>query len=389
MVSKELRKLTPQQVQAIDVFTGEAIVAKFDTQLRIVEPDPTLTSRHYLAPGFIDLQVNGFAGVDYNSPVAPHDEIARSILEILATGVTRFYPTVITGSAPDMTGALKNLAQARAKVVHGEAMEGFHVEGPFIAAEDGPRGAHPRHCVRPPSIDEYRRFQEAADGHVRLMTVAPEWPGIASLIETMVQDGVVVSIGHTAANSEQIDEAVRAGATMSTHLGNGAHSELRRHPNYLWDQMANDHLTASFITDGIHIGQNFFRVALRAKGLERSVLVTDAVMPTGCAPGEYMLGEVAVTLHPGDRVTLRGGTRLAGAALKMHHGIAHAIRLGGISLSDAVTMATVNAARVGRLPGRGLGLVAGERADLVEFDYAQDQLTIRRVWMSGHPVYVA
>ena len=153
--------------------------------------------------------------------------------------------------------------------------------------------------------------------------------------------------------------------------------------------MANDQLTASFITDGIHIGQNFFRVALRAKGMERSVLVTDAVMPTGCAPGEYMLGEVAVTLHPGDRVTLRGGTRLAGAALTMHHGIAHAIRLGGISLADAVTMATVNPARVGRIPGRNLGLVPEERADLVEFDYAQGQLTIRRVWMSGHPVYVA
>ena len=380
--------MTRQHARGLSLSTGEGLIATFHTQIESVDPDPNPAS-HYLAPGFIDLQVNGFAGVDYNSPLTPHDEIARSILAIFATGVTRFYPTVITGSAPDMTGALKNLAQARAKVPYAEAMEGFHVEGPFISAADGPRGAHPRHCVRAPSIDEYRRFQDAAQGHVRLMTVAPEWPGITSLIETMVQDGVVVSIGHTAANSEQIDEAVRAGATMSTHLGNGAHSELRRHPNYLWDQMANDHLTASFITDGIHIGQNFFRVALRAKGIARSVLVTDAVMPTGCEPGEYMLGEVAVTLHPGDRVTLRGGTRLAGAALKMHHAIAHAIRLGAISLSSAVTMATVNPARVGRIAGRTLGLVPEERADLVEFDYAEGQLTIRRVWMSGEPVYGA
>lgn len=381
--------MTAQPARGIHLSNGQTVIAGFHALLEAVEPDPNPIGGQYLAPGFIDLQVNGFAGVDYNSPVAPHDEIARSILAIFATGVTRFYPTVITGSAPDMTGALKNLAQARAKVPYGEAMEGFHVEGPFISAEDGPRGAHPRHCVRAPSIDEYRRFQDAAQGHVRLMTVSPEWPGIASLIETMVQEGVVVSIGHTGASSQQIDEAVRAGATMSTHLGNGAHSELHRHPNYLWDQMANDHLTASFITDGIHIGQNFFRVALRAKGIARSVLVTDAVMPTGCEPGDYMLGEVAVTLHEGDRVTLRGGTRLAGAALKMHHAIAHAMRLGGISLSDAVTMATVNAARVGRIAGRSLGLVAGERADLVEFEYAENQLTIRRVWMSGEPVYVA
>ncbi len=379
------------EAQGINLSTGEAVTAEFGPAVQTVEPVLAGTVTNYLAPGFIDLQVNGFAGVDYNSPLAPHDEIERSIRAMFATGVTRFYPTVITGSPEDMTGALRNLAQARHKIPSAAAMEGYHVEGPYIAAEDGPRGAHPRHCVRPPSVDEYRRFQEAAEGHVRLMTVAPEWPGITTLIETMVQDGVVVSIGHTAANGAQIEEAVRAGATMSTHLGNGAHSEMKRHPNYLWDQMANDKLTASFITDGIHIGANFFRVALRAKGLERAVLVTDAVMPAGCAPGEYMLGEIPVTLHPGDRVTLRGGDRLAGAALKMHNGIGHAMRLGGISLRDAVTMATTNPARVGRISGRWRGLTAGERADLVEFDFAEDtfQLTIRRVWMGGQQVYAA
>lgn len=376
-----------RQAKGINLSTGEVVVVGFETVLQLVEPDLSGTPvDHYLAPGFIDLQVNGFAGVDYNSPLSPHDEIARSIQAIFATGVTRFYPTVITGSAPDMTGALRNLARARDAIRHGAAMEGFHVEGPFISAEDGPRGAHPRHCVRAPSEDEYRRFQEAAQGHVRLMTVAPEWPGITKLIETMVQDGVVVSVGHTAATGAQIDEAVRAGATMSTHLGNGAHAELRRHPNYLWDQMADDRLSASFITDGIHIGENFFRVALRAKGLERCVLVTDAVMPAGCAPGDYMLGEIAVTLHPGDRVTLRGGTRLAGAALKMNDGIARAITLGNVSLRDAVTMATTNAARVGRISGRRRGLQAGERADLVEFDYAENRLAIRRVWLGGEQV---
>ena len=376
-----------QTASGINLQTGEAVMVGFEETIETVEP--AVVGGPYLAPGFIDLQVNGFAGVDYNSPVAAHEEIARSILAIFATGVTRFYPTVITGSAEDMTGALKNLAAARRSVPYGTAMEGFHVEGPFISAEDGPRGAHPRHCVRAPSIDEYRRFQEAAEGQVRLMTVAPEWPGIMRLIETMVQEGVVVSIGHTGATSEQIDDAVRAGATMSTHLGNGAHGELRRHPNYLWDQMANDRLTASFITDGIHIGQNFFRVALRAKGLERCVLVTDAVMPAGCAPGDYMLGEVPVTLHPGDRVTLRGGDRLAGAALKMHDGIGHAMRLGGISLRDAVTMATTNAARVGRIAGRWRGLHTGERADLVAFDVAEGNLAVRQVWMGGERVYLA
>jgi N-acetylglucosamine-6-phosphate deacetylase len=383
--------MTKQQAQGINLSTGEAVIATFAEAIETVEPDLTSSVTNYLAPGFIDLQVNGFAGVDYNSPATAHDEIERSIGALFATGVTRFYPTVITGSADDMTGAFRNLAKAKARIAHGAAMEGFHAEGPFISAEDGPRGAHPRHCVRAPSVEEYRRFQDAAEGNIRLMTVSPHWPGITTLIETMVQEGVVVSIGHTGADGVQIEEAVKAGATMSTHLGNGAHSEMRRHPNYLWDQMANDKLTASFITDGIHIGQNFFRVALRAKGIERSVIVTDAVMPAGCAPGDYMLGEVAVTLHPGDRVTLRGGDRLAGAALKMHDGIGRAVRLGGISLRDAVTMATTNAARVGRISGRWRGLQAGERGDLVEFDFddATHQVTLRRVWMSGEPVYAA
>ena len=383
--------MNQSEATGLNLSTAEAVQIGFGAAIDTVEPMLEDAVQHYVAPGFIDLQVNGFAGVDYNSPTSPHEEIERSVGAIFATGVTRFYPTVITGTHADMTGAFRNLAAAKDKLRHGAAMEGFHCEGPFISAEDGPRGAHPRHCVRAPTVDEYRRFQDAASGHIRLMTVSPEWPGIAALIETMVQEGVVVSIGHTGANRAQIDDAVKAGATMSTHLGNGAHAELRRHPNYLWDQMANDRLIASFITDGIHIGDNFFRVALRAKGVERSVLVTDAVMPAGCQPGDYMLGEIPVTLHPGDRVTLRGGDRLAGAALKMHDGIGRAIRLGGISLRDAVTMATTNAARAGRISGRWRGLQAGERGDLVEFDYAEatSTLRIRRVWMSGEPVYQA
>ena len=129
----------------------------------------------------------------------------------------------------------------------------------------------------------------------------------------MASEGVVVSLGHTKATTEEIKACVKAGATMSTHLGNGAHQDLRRHPNYIWDQLAEDKLTASFITDGIHLGASFLKSAIRAKGLERSVLVTDAVMPAGCEPGDYMLGEVPVTLHADKSVTLRGGTKLAGA----------------------------------------------------------------------------
>ncbi len=376
-----------------NVLTGELVVVEGSRAFTAVEPlFGQAAPDTWLAPGFIDLQVNGFAGVDYCAPTASMEEIGRSIRAQFATGVTRLLPTVITGSQPVMEGALRRLAEAREQLPEGEAIEGFHVEGPHISPEDGPRGAHPLAAVRPPCLDEYRRLQEAARGGIKIVTISPEWPEAPKFIETIVGEGVVASIGHTKADAAQIQDAVRAGATMSTHIGNGAHAVLARHPNYLWEQLAEDRLAASFIVDGIHLGASFLKVALRAKGLERSVLITDAVMPALCPPGDYRLGEVDVTLHPpGDRVTLRGGTRLAGSALRMDHGVGHLVRLGGVTLRDAITMATTNAARAGRIAGRLRGIQPAEKADLVEFrwDDSARQLTVVRTWLAGELVYSA
>lgn len=374
----------------VEIFSGSAVevsaAAVIDVVDHLIAPPAGLP---FLAPGFIDLQVNGFAGVDYCSPEAPQDGIARSIHSMYATGVTRFFPTVITGTAENMAGALRNLAKARESLAEGVSMEGFHVEGPHISPEDGPRGAHPRHCVRPPDFDEFLRWQEAANGHVRLVTVSPEWPEAPSYIERVVRTGVVVSIGHTKADAAQIEAAVSAGATLSTHLGNGAHSILPRHPNYLWEQLADDRLAASFIVDGIHLGAAFLKVALRAKGIERAILVTDAVMPAGCKPGPYMLGEVEVELHEDQSVRLRGGTRLAGSALKMDSAVGNVMRLTGVSLRDAVVMATINPARVGRIASRRRGIATGEHADIVLFDINDGRLQVRETWVAGERVYTA
>ena len=375
-----------------DPLTGSIVEVATNGIIQSVEPliHPP-GEAPYLAPGWIDLQVNGFAGVDYCSPVAHMDEIARSVGVIHSTGVTRFLPTIITGSPDDMTGALANLALAKESLAEGAAMEGFHVEGPFISPEDGPRGAHPRHWVRPPSLDEFHRFQDAARGHIRLFTIAPEWPGSPAFIETLVGEGVVVSIGHTNATGEQIRDAVSAGATMSTHLGNGAHAVLQRHPNYIWEQLAEDRLTAGFIVDGIHLPKSFLVAALRAKGIERSVLVTDAVMPAGCKPGRYRLSELEVELLPDDRVVLAGQTRLAGSSLRIDRGIENLVKLAGISLAEALTMASRNAARAARITSRQRGLAPGERGDLVEFDFdpSRSVITVRRTILSGQVVYSA
>ena len=143
----------------------------------------------WVAPGLIDIQVNGFAGVDYNSPDTPLDEIARSIEVIKASGVTRFYPTVITGSNSNIRGSLANLARAKRELAAGPAMPGFHVEGPWISAVDGPRGAHPLEHVRPPTIEEFHQFQESAEGNIRLITLAPESAGAVPVIEYLVKQG--------------------------------------------------------------------------------------------------------------------------------------------------------------------------------------------------------
>jgi N-acetylglucosamine-6-phosphate deacetylase len=324
----------------------------------------------YVAPAWIDLQVNGYAAVDYNSPATTPEEIARSIAVQHATGTARLYPTVITGSPENMEGSLRNLARAKEALGRdGESIEGLHVEGPHISGEDGPRGAHPKQWVRPPDVEEYRRWQEATNGLVRLVTVSPEWSETPRYIEALVRDGVVVSIGHMKATGEQIRDAVSAGATMSTHIGNGAHAVLPRHPNYIWEQLADDRLAAGFIVDGIHLSESFFKVALRAKGVMRSVLVTDASMPAGAAPGRYQLGEVEVELTEDGRVVLAGGTRLAGSSLRLDRALENAMRQAGIGLPEAISMLTQNPARVGRIAGRQRGLTPGERADLVLFRF--------------------
>lgn len=374
----------------IETFGGTPIRVTFDDIISAVEP-ATSSDGIYLAPGYIDLQVNGFLGVDYNDPKCTMEQIARSIQGLFATGVTRFYPTVITGSPAGMLGALRNLRCAKERLREGAAIDGFHVEGPHISPEDGPRGAHPRRWVRPPDIDEFHRWQEATDNQVRIVTLAPDWPQTLRYIEAVTAEGVVVSIGHTNATAQQIADAVSAGASLSTHLGNGAHAVMRRHPNYIWEQLAEDRLMADFIVDGIHLPPSFLKVALRAKSVGRSVLVTDAAAPAGCPPGRYQLGEQPVELTADNRVMLVGQERLAGSALRMDRGVENLMRIAGLSLADATSMATTNAARAGKVPDRSAGLAAGDRADLIEYRFNSSDLTItiKSTYVSGEKVYAA
>ncbi len=382
-------------VQGKATGTSSVLRVDFDAVLLavddVIRPQPT---EEFIAPGFIDLQVNGFAGVDYNDPASSHQAIARSIQKMFSTGVTRFLATIITGSEERITGAIKNLLAAKNqfssdRLPEGEALAGLHIEGPHLSPEDGPRGAHPLEHIRPPNIAEFHRWQDVADGAIRLITISPEWPGAPGYIDAVVREGVVASIGHTKATSDQIKAAVDAGATMSTHLGNAAHPMLHKTQNYIWDQLADERLAASFIVDGIHIPRVFVHSAMRAKGLDRSILVTDAVMPAMCEPGPFKLGQVEVELLANGSVVLRGGNRLAGSAVRMNQAVAKTVELASISLHQAVTLATTNAARVGRMAGRQRGLVPGEKADLIRFSWNPDTfcLTILETIVAGMSAY--
>jgi N-acetylglucosamine-6-phosphate deacetylase len=281
-----------------------------------------------------------------------------------------------------MLASLRNLRRTQMELPRGRAIAGFHVEGPHIGAEDGPRGAHPAQWVRPPDLAEFARWQDATDNNIRLVTLSPHWPEAPRYISALVKAGVVVSIGHTGANTEQIGRAADAGATLSTHLGNAAHKMVAKFPNCLWDQLAEDRLHASFIVDGLHLDPAFLRVALRTKSVERTILVTDAAAPAGAAPGNYRLGALEVELTSDDRVVLTGTRKLAGSALRMNHAIANLARIGGVSLRDAIRTVTINPSRLIGLEGRAEGLKTGDRGDLVVFRQT-DGIAIEAVYLDG------
>ena len=365
-----------------NVTTDETVAVDFDQTIGSVRTAEAETGDLCVAPGFVDIQVNGFAGVDFNNPSASVQEIGRALDAMFATGVTRCLPTVITGPPNAMLASLRNLRRAQLELPLGRAIAGFHVEGPHIGAEDGPRGAHPTASVRPPDFDEFQQWRDATEGNIRLVTLSPHWPDAVDYISAVVKAGVVIGIGHTGATAEQIAAAVDAGAKLSTHLGNAAHKMVPKFPNCLWDQLAEDRLDASFIVDGLHLDAAFLRVAVRAKSIERTILVTDAAAPAGAAVGKYRLGELDVELTDADRVVLAGTQKLAGSALRMNRAIANLVRIGGVSLRDAVQTATTNPATLIGLDGRMRGLSAGERGDIVMFRDAPG-LPIEAVYLDG------
>lgn len=294
-------------------------------------------------PGLIDLQVNGFAGIDFNDQSLTTDGVAHAIARMRATGVTRCLPTLITGPFERFAACARVLTAVR-----DPAIAGFHMEGPYISAVEGARGAHPVDHIVPATMDDFKRRQEACDGRIRLVTLAPEVAGALPLIERLVESGVRVAIGHTAGTPAEIAAGVAAGATLATHLGNGCPQMLPRHPNPIWELLAADQVVISLIADGHHLPGSTVKAMSRAKGADRTILVTDAMAAAGCPAGRYAIGGVDCVLGENGRVSLPGTPYLAGSALTLDRAIGNMVRFAGVPLRDAVAMAST-------IPARWLG----------------------------------
>jgi len=338
----------------------------------------------FAGPGLVDLQINGYMGYDFNdAPVEPATVVSAT-RELWKEGVTTYYPTITTNADANIESGMRAIASACEQDADcARSIAGIHLEGPFISPYDGPRGAHKADFVMAPDWSKFQRWQEASGGRIRMVTLSPEWPEAAEFIASCTASGVKAAIGHTAATTEQIHQAIEAGATMSTHFGNGAHLTLPRHPNYLWDQLASDDLWAGLIADGFHLPLSVLKVAMKAKG-ERALLVSDAVHLGGLPPGTYHSrkrtyvvktpeGRIHLADHPGI---------LSGSGQMLPWGIAHLTRNGLATMAQAWEMASIRPSNYMGL-STGAGMEAGALADVVLFEWENGGIRILRTYKHG------
>jgi N-acetylglucosamine-6-phosphate deacetylase len=290
-------------------------------------------------PPLFDFQVNGFAGVDFQSDDLTAASLDRAVAGLRRHGVSGIFATLITENVESLCRRLENFEQLCAGSPTTAAMIcGYHVEGPWLNPEPGYRGAHPADAMHAPTLAEFERLQSAAGGRVRLITLAPEWPGSPECIAAMTRAGVHISLGHTNASERQIDDAIRAGARFVTHLGNGCPLEMHRHDNVVQRLLARDELTACFIPDGVHLPrfvlQNFFR----AKPPGRALFTTDAMAGAGAGPGRYRIGRLEIEVGADGVARQPGGKGFAGSTLTPDAGVARCAEFLGLSLDAAAQL---------------------------------------------------
>ena len=382
-----------ENVKGRSVFTGKDIRISFENGL-IAAVNELDISEHlpYISPGFMDTQVNGYAGIDYSSENLGQKDVVKITDMLAAAGTSRHFPTIVTNSQELLIKNLKTINRTiTAYPEISAAIPGIHIEGPYISSEDGPRGAHNIKFIREPDFHEFTEWQEASGGRIRQLTMAPELPGALDFIKQVSSVDVVISIGHTAADPEIIREAVKAGATMSTHLGNGSHGMIPRLKNYIWEQLASDELIASIIADGFHLPPAVAKVILRAKTLDKVVLVSDIAVLAGMKQGIHKWGGIDVEVFEDGHLGLAGTEYLAGAGHLLNYSLAWLMNELRLSPGDAVTLCTTNPQRLFFPSSPVPGLKPGDPADLTLFNWKSGNtpVDVLATWRQGKKVHSA
>lgn len=333
-----------------------------------------------LAPGFVDIHMHGGAGLDVMR--ASPAELPRLNKFLTTHGVTGYFPTTVTAPLDETCVALERIADTieaaeNSAAANGDAAQarplGIHLEGPFLSHKR--RGVHPPEWLLEPTLEVFERMWQAARGHVRMMTIAPELPGALEVIAEAAKRNVCVSIGHSDATLEAARAGVQAGAHHATHTFNAMRPLDHRDPGILGEVLTDGQITADIIVDGIHVAPEVVRLFLQAKGVERAVLITDAIAATGMPDGTYQLGPIQVEVKDG-KCTADG--RLAGSVLTMDRAVQNVTQFAGWGLRDAVRAATLNSARASGLGKHGT-LVPGAEANIaVLSDAGEVQRTMVR-----------
>lgn len=365
--------------QPVSITIADGLIQKIRQLARSPE-DPL----YYLAPGLIDLQINGYMGIDFGNPDLTAEDLHKVTRAIWETGVTTFLPTIITNEHEHIKKCFRALSVALDDPLISRSIPGFHLEGPYISPIKGYRGAHPEKYIRPPDIQEFREYQQAANDGIKLITVAPEVEGSIPFIRDCIENNVIVSLAHHNGSAEEITRAVDAGASFSTHLGNGCANLIDRHLNPLWPQLAEDRLSVSIIADGFHLTKEEILCFYKIKGDRNTILVSDAVDLAGLTPGKYIRREQEVLLTP-DVVKLPAENCLAGAASPIIKCVGNMMRFTGCSLESAIHMASANPARILGLNDVG-EIREGKLANIILFSLDDLELKIIKTFVNGELV---
>jgi len=394
--------ISPERVEGINYLDYSPIAVEIaEGKIVKVERIKKLTEENehiFIAPGLIDIQINGYNSVSFSLAGAEGtleeggeltiSDVKKVTEGLWKEGTTTYFPTLTTNSQDLLLKNIAILAKAKDEPTIMGSIAGFHLEGPYISAIDGYRGAHPKEHVRLPDWKEFLELYKASGEKILIVTLAPEVNNALKFIRKCREKGIIVSLGHQNGSSEIIKQAIDNGAGMATHLGNGCAGLINRHLNPIWPQLANDRLMISFICDGFHLPSEVIQVFYKVKGADNIVITSDITSYAGMPPGEYKIktGETIIKTPDGNLRFSGQEGGLYGSASPLTKGVGHIMKVTGCSLAKAIQMTTSNPARLLNLTDRGK-LEPGKRADIILFTMDDFNMKIKQTIVEGKIVF--